>query len=221
MRVTSLLPPMLPVTRNLLIINILCFAAEKVLALKGIDLLNHLGLHMLGAESFHWHQFITYMFLHSPVGFSHIFFNMFALVMFGSLLEHVWGAKRFLFYYLFTGVGAGIIQQLVWFLSLHGSLQANPWVLELLLTVGASGAIYGILLAYGMLFPNMPMFLFFLPIPIKAKYIVIGYAIIEFFLGISSFSGDNIAHFAHLGGMLFGFILILWWRKKYGKQQYY
>jgi membrane associated rhomboid family serine protease len=159
------------------------------------------------------------MFLHAtftPQGieFSHIFFNMFAVYMFGRTVETVWGPKRFLVYYLATGIGAGIIQECVWFFSLP------PMYSEYALTVGASGAVFGILLAFGMLFPNAPLFIMLIPIPVKAKYCVMAYGLIELYAGVVHHGGDNVAHFAHLGGMLFGIILILYWKKKgqwYGK----
>ncbi|NLZ72790.1 MAG: rhomboid family intramembrane serine protease, partial [Bacteroidales bacterium] len=169
-------------------------------------------------------QLISYMFLHA--GFSHIFFNMFAAWMFGRILEQVWGAKRFLIYYLVCGIGAGIIQEIVQLIQYEFVLSSYENVnighaiipmkeyLNLMTTVGASGAVYGILLAFGMLFPNQPLFIFPLPMPIKAKYFVIGYAVIELYLGLANTQGDNVAHFAHLGGMIFGFILIKYWRKK-------
>jgi hypothetical protein len=143
------------------------------------------------------------MFTH--VEFNHLFFNMFALFMFGATLENYWGQKRYLTYYLVTGIGAGLIQILV--LLLQGVTSPIP-------TIGASGAVFGLLLAFGMLFPNTPLYLMFIPIPIKAKYMVLGYGLIELFFGVAGFRMDNVAHFAHLGGMLFGIVLILYWRKK-------
>jgi hypothetical protein len=125
---------------------------------------------------------------------------MFALFMFGSTIENYWGHKRYLIYYMVTGVGAGLIQLLVMYIT---GVNAP--------TIGASGAVFGLLLAFGMLFPNTPLYLMFIPIPIKAKYMVIGYGLIEFFFGVSQFRGDNVAHYAHLGGMLFGIVLILYW----------
>jgi membrane associated rhomboid family serine protease len=140
------------------------------------------------------------MFTH--VDFSHFFFNMFAVFMFGRTIESYWGSKRYLTYYMITGIGAGLIQLLVCYFSIPAP------------TFGASGAVFGLLLAFGMLFPNAPIFIMFIPIPIKAKYFVIVYGVLEFFLGVANRTGDNVAHFAHLGGMLFGIILILYWRKK-------
>ena len=163
--------------------------------------------------------------MHDASGFSHIFFNMFALVKFGPSLERIWGGKKFLFFYLFTGIGAGIVQQIVWYLTLTGYSEYSIFLasgyLDQFITVGASGAIFGILLAFGMTFPNVPMYIMFIPIPIKAKYMMIGYGLIELFAGIHPGAGDNVAHFAHLGGMLFGLIFILIWRRKHGKEVYY
>jgi len=167
---------------------------------------------------------ITYMFMHG--GFSHIFFNMFAVFMFGPILEQTWGPKRFLFYYILCGIGAGLIQEGVQYiqyvteLSHYAQVNIGTGVipmeeyLNMMTTVGASGAVYAILLAFGMLFPNNRLFIFPLPFPIKAKFFVIGYAAIELWSGLANSAGDNVAHFAHLGGMLFGLILILYWRKK-------
>lgn len=217
------------VTKNLLIINLLCFLGTIVARRYGIDVENMLGLHFFLASDFNLAQFFTYMFMHA--NFSHIFFNMFAVWMFGRVLEQVWGPKRFLTYYLVCGIGAGVIQELVQFIeytmvwsnyeSVNTGLDIIPMSVFLneLTTVGASGAVYGILLAFGMLFPNSQMFVFPIPAPIKAKYFVIGYAALELVLGITG--GDGVAHFAHLGGMLFGLIFIIYWRKKNGGGQIY
>lgn len=219
------------VTKNLLIINVLCFFGMLVAKRYGIDVENLLGLHFFLASDFNLSQLISYMFMHA--NFQHIFFNMFAVWMFGRVLEQVWGPKRFLTYYLICGIGAGLIQELVQYLEYAFSLSNYDSVnlgiaggiipmeeyLNMMTTVGASGAVYGILLAFGMLFPNSQMFIFPLPFPIKAKYFVIGYAVLELFLGLGG--GDGVAHFAHLGGMLFGLILIIYWRKKNGNQQFY
>ena len=219
------------VTKNLLIINVLCFFGYVVAKRYGIDLNDMFGLHFFLASDFNPAQLITYMFMHA--NFQHIFFNMFAVWMFGRTLEHVWGPKRFLFYYILCGMGAGLIQEAVQYIDYAVNLSQYDRVntgisiismdeyLNLITTVGASGAVYAILLAFGMLFPNSPLFIFPLPMPIKAKYFVIGYAVLELLLGISG--GDGVAHFAHLGGMLFGVILIIYWRKKNGggQQIYY
>ena len=230
-----------PITKNLLIINVLMFFGTIVADSYGIDLARYLGLHFVLSDHFNLAQLFTYMFMHG--GFTHLFFNMFALWMFGRILEQVWGPKRFLTYYIVCGVGAGIIQELVvgiqYYLATSGMpaeavdivlreganalMQGKNYVngemasLNFIvngLTVGASGAIYGILLGFGLLFPNEKMFVFPLPFPIPAKYFVIGYAVIELLLGIANNPTDNVAHFAHLGGMIFGYILIMYWRNQ-------
>lgn len=204
------------VVKNLLIINVLFFlatmAAEVVLR---IDLKDYLGLHYIGASDFQPYQLVTYMFMHGDFG--HLFFNMFALWMFGNTLENIWGPNRFLLFYFACGIGAGLVQELVQYIQYATTLQGYANVipmsqyLNLLTTVGASGAVYGILLAFGMMFPNSTLYIYF-AIPIKAKWFVLLYGIIELFAGFSAV--DNVAHFAHLGGMLFGLILILYWKKK-------
>lgn len=216
------------VTKNLLIINVLCFFGTIVAKRYGIDVEALLGLHFFLADTFNPAQLITYMFMHA--NFQHIFFNMFAVWMFGRVLEQVWGPRRFLFYYILCGIGAALIQEGVYYMEYvtdwsnytivdYGGGIVAPMqdFLNKLNTVGASGAVYAILLAFGMLFPNSQMFIFPIPFPVKAKYFVIGYAVLEIVLGISG--SDGIAHFAHLGGMLFGFILIIYWRKKNGGGQ--
>ena len=217
------------VTKNLLIINVLCFFGAVVGEKYGFDLNGICGLHFFMASDFKLWQLITYMFMHANL--EHIFFNMFAVWMFGRTLEHVWGGKRFLIYYMVCGIGAGLIQELVQYGEYVMVLQDYQQVdtgfgiipmsdyLNMMNTVGASGAVYGILLAFGMLFPNSQMFVFPIPFPIKAKYFVIGYAVIELLLGMSR-AGDGIAHFSHLGGMLFGLLLILYWKKNNGQFYY-
>ena len=203
-----------PVVKNLLILNVLFFLADISLQTRGIDLTQWLGLHYITAQDFYPWQFITYMFMHG--NFSHLFFNMFALWMFGYALENYWGSKRFLVYYLITGVGAALIQTGVLALEIRGMTQGLPpfaaqHYINQIVTVGASGAVYGILLAFGMCFPNVRIFLYFF-FPIKAKWFVIIYGVIELFAGIGG-TADGVAHFAHLGGMIFGLLLILYWRK--------
>lgn len=209
------------ITKNLLIVNVVVFLATYLFRNMGVDLNNVLGLHFFLAPDFHIYQLFTYMFAHG--GFSHIFFNMFALWMFGCIVERTWGPKKFLTYYIVCGVGAGLFQELAQFAQFyliaseqlpHFTLaqtmkvaNANVWT-----TVGASGAVYGILLAFGMLYPEERIFIFPLPVPIKAKWFVIGYAAIELFMAYSS-TGDGVAHLAHLGGMVFGFFLIHYWRR--------
>lgn len=266
----TLLPP---IVKNLLIINGLFFLATIALGNSfGIDLYRILGLHFPGAQNFAPYQFISYMFMHG--GFTHLFFNMFALWMFGNVLENVWGPKRFLVYYLITGLGAALIHYAILYWQMlptlravnavladpdHESIRAfieseyfkivsheinnnfrvflrdynslintapnqaivtavnflNQYRIDFLnapVVVGASGAVFGILLAFGMLFPNSLIYLFF-AIPIKAKYFVMIYGALELYFGISR-PGSNVAHFAHLGGMIFGFLLIRYWKSK-------
>ena len=213
------------VTKNLLAINALMFLATWVAETKGVDLKSILGLHLFLAEDFKAWQIVSYMFMHGD--FTHLFFNMFALFMFGRVLEQVWGAKRFLIFYMAAGIGAGLVQELVQYiyfqtsLSMYEGVSLAPGVvipmaqyLNLWTTVGASGAIYGILMAFAMTFPNERMFVIPIPFPIKAKYFVLIFGAIELLSGLSPRMGDNVAHFAHLGGMVFGLLLILYWRKK-------
>lgn len=214
----SILPP---VVKNLLIINVIGFLAKNVMYKFGVDLNELLGLHFYKASDFRLYQLISYMFMHGD--FSHILFNMFALWMFGNTLENVWGSKRFLIYYLICGVGAGLVQELVQFvgyettLAMYDSVKLGSTMmsmaeyLNLMTTVGASGAVYGLLLAFGMLFPNSMIYVYF-AIPIKAKWFVVIYGVIELVAGFTS--SGNIAHFAHLGGMLFGWLVIRYWKKK-------
>lgn len=210
------------VVKNLLIINAIMFLADIVLVRFGINLSDILGLHFFKASGFYPFQLLTYMFMHG--NFTHLFFNMFALWMFGNTLENIWGPKRFLLYYVLCGLGAGLLQEGVQYIeyitrlshyqsvNMGGTIVPMAQYLNLMTTVGASGAIYGLLLAFGMMFPNSMIYLYFF-VPIKAKWFVIGYAVIELLSGVFS-SGDQVAHFAHLGGMLVGLIIILIWKKK-------
>ena len=215
------------VTKNLLIVNVVAFLVCYLFGkdASGNFMLNDiLGLHFFMASDFHVYQLITYMFMHG--GFEHIIFNMFALWMFGCVVERVWGAKKFLFYYIACGVGAGLFQEAAQYVSyLYNDFSAYQFIvdangarlpmgdyLNLWTTVGASGAIYAILLAFGMLYPEERIFIFPLPVPIKAKWFVVGYAAIELFMAFST-TGDGVAHLAHLGGMVFGFFLIRYWRR--------
>jgi len=186
-----------PVIKNLLIINLLAFLA---MLLADSQLLRWFALWPLRADFFLIHQIITYSFLHG--GLSHIFFNMFALWMFGMQLENTWGSRRFLIYYFSCVVGAALVQLIATFLT----NQVYP-------TVGASGGVFGILLAFGMMFPDREIMLLFPPIPIKAKYFVIGYGVIELFFATSGLQ-PGVANLAHLGGMVSGIFLILYWRGK-------
>jgi len=258
----SLLPA---VVKNLLIINGLMFLAQFVAEKAfGVRLEDMLGLHYPASMDFRPWQFITYMFLHGDL--MHVFFNMFALWMFGYLLENIWGPKRFLVFYFVTGIGAALVQCLVMYIGIRPDLLLinqlinNPEPISVLnafkgaqiplgirdaldklmvvpddkqsmimvknflvevkqsiidgipVVIGASGAVFGILLAFGMLFPNTVIYLYFF-FPVKAKYFVIGYGLLELYFGVSG-TQSNVAHFAHLGGMVFGFFLILYWKKR-------
>jgi len=226
-----------PVTKNLIIINVVMLVASMLFArMFRLNLNGVLGMFYFQSPFFQPWQIVTHMFMHGGPG--HIFFNMYALWIFGKTLESVWGSKRFLIYYLATGLGAAFFHQLVNYIQFAPDIAAlksaysvthishtlfneinqpgNPFyqiARDLRTpTVGASGAVYGVLLAFGMLFPNTPLYIMFIPIPIKAKWLVIGFGALELFLGITN-SGGNIAHFAHLGGMIFGFFLIRYWNK--------
>jgi len=203
------------VTKNIIIINTIIWLAQFVLLRRGgLDLTRLFGLHFPASDNFQLYQLVTYMFLHDPNSLSHVFFNMFAVFMFGRTLEHVWGPKRFITYYLVTGIGAGLIQILVIYLRASAVLPPEMFSMINSVTVGASGAVFGILLAFGMLFPNAQLFIIPFPFPIKAKWFVIGYGILELIFGVANRTGDNVAHFAHLGGMLFGVFMIIYWRRK-------
>jgi membrane associated rhomboid family serine protease len=257
------------VVKNLLILNGLFFIATYLFEIRGIDLTDILGLHNFSSEKFRPYQFVTYMFMHGNIW--HIVLNMFPLWMFGSTIENLWGPKKFLLYYIITGLGAAIVylgylafqnlqitdayqhflthptpeeyisliknhfagfyempsnfeqinnfaQQ--WSGSINDPGYLNHAVKDIdqlfklkndIPMVGASGAVFGLLLAYGMTFPNSLLYVYF-AIPIKAKYFVIIYGLIELFSGVANVSGDNVAHFAHLGGLFFGFLLIMFWR---------
>lgn len=216
------------VTRNLIFINLIVWLAQLVLPKSlGFDITDWGALHFYYGSAAHFYQYISYMFLHSTDSLMHILNNMFMLWMFGSVIERYWGPKRFLIYYLITGITAALTQQIVWAIDLSsvtsgvyqfvnlGNNQIIPVAefLNMPTTVGASGAVFGLLLAYGMLFPNTEMYYLFLPIPIKAKYIVLLFGAYELFSGVHA-TGSNVAHFAHLGGMIGGIILILLWRRK-------
>ena len=191
-----------PVIKSLLLLNVAAFILDAVFPnFVGTRLSDFLGLYYFGHPSFHLFQLFTYMFMHE--GFTHLFFNMFALWMFGRIMEQVWGGTRFAVYYIICGIGAAIVQELGQAFGL-----INPYAM----TIGASGAVYGILLAFGMTFPNERLFIIPFPVPIKAKWFVCIYAAIEIFEGMSM--SDGVAHFAHLGGMLFGLMLILYWQEK-------
>ena len=228
------------VVKNLLIINGLFFLSTWALQNQGIDLTNLFALHQFQSPDFKPHQLVTHMFMHGD--FSHLLVNMIALYFFGKTLENMWGGKRFLIYYMITGFGAaliymGYIQFQIYEIAnefpeyLEAAKNGNyvgrrelgkfiphiqSWnIYHLVHTpmVGASGAVFGLLLAFGMLFPNTQLVLLFPPIPIKAKYLVIGYGALELLLGMQNNPADNVAHFAHLGGMIFGFIVLKIWKR--------
>lgn len=225
-----------PVIKNLLIINVLMFAATYVLQLRDIDMEQMFGLHFFLADNFRPWQLVTYMFMHGSL--MHILFNMFALWMFGRVIEHTMGMKRFLIFYFVCGIGAGICQevgQYIHYINLDVFPALDPITQKMADAVmvhttrgdmvfalsdyinswgcvGASGCIYGILLAFAMYFPNERMFIIPIPFPIKAKYFVLGYAVIEV-MDVVTQAQDGIGHLAHLGGMLFALILILIWRR--------
>lgn len=229
-----------PVTKNLLIINILIWAVMAFVPALDRSLLRYCALYYFESPGFGAWQLITYMFLHS--GFSHLFFNMFALLMFGGIIEWTLGSKRFLVYYLSCGIGAAFVQLGIYALMLipyhdmfsaadysmivdqgframqNGQIFTDPTMAHIASlvnapVVGASGAIYGVLLAFGMLYPNREIYLMFIPVPIKAKWMIVGYFVLELAMGIGS-ANDGVAHFAHLGGMIFGFMLLWYWKKK-------
>lgn len=219
-----------PVVKNLLIINVIFYIATLMFTQQ---MLVWFSVFYFDSPLFKIWQPITYMFMHSHQTFAHIFFNMFALFMFGSTLEQRMGSKRFLNFYLITGLGALALQFVVQALEVYsvtGSItggmnaQLSPDQIDLIREiytvpmVGASGAIFGLLIAFGMLFPNTELFILFIPVPVKAKYIIPVYILLELFLGVADFSGDSVAHFAHLGGALFGFILVkVWGLKRSGR----
>jgi membrane associated rhomboid family serine protease len=229
-----------PVVKNLILLNVLLWLVDLVAQnVFGIQLTMLLGLYFPKSDQFMPLQIVTHMFMHG--GFWHLFFNMYALYMFGMILENVWGPKRFFIYYIVCGLGAAFVHETVILFQYEKLLNViSPDQLQLVLnegtayfrdgkvftdetmqslqillntpTVGASGAIFGVLLAFGVLFPNTELMLIFPPIPIKAKYFVLAYGAIELYLAFSQ-PGSNIAHAAHLGGMLFGYLLIRYWRK--------
>ena len=237
----NLLANMSPAVKNILILNVIFFFAQWALP----QIMPSLMLFPFSSENFEPWQLATHFFMHGGIG--HLFFNMFALVIFGSNLERVWGPKRFLIYYIACAFGAAIIHMLVNYLRIKGiEAQLSPAEinqvynegLDLLNTgynyqgiggelnsllnspmLGASGAVFGLLAAFGYLFPNTELMLLFPPIPIKAKFFVIGYAILELYLGFSNNPTDNVAHFAHLGGALVGIIIVIIWQRN--KNQFF
>ncbi len=216
-RGNSFLGSIPPVVKNILMINVVMYL---ITIITGNFMYEHFALFYFKSPFFKPFQLVTHMFMHG--GFTHILFNMYTLFIFGSVLERIWGGQKFLLYYFVTGLGAALLHLGVMYLQLQGYIaqvnagniyaQANIQALLTTPTVGASGAIYGLLLAYGMLFPNNVMQLIFPPVALKAKWFVLIFGALELMLGLSG-RGGNVAHFAHLGGMIFGFFLILYWKK--------
>ena len=213
----SILGSMPPVVKNLIMINVLMYL---ITAITGNFMYENFALFYFKSPFFKPYQLVTHMFMHG--GFTHILFNMYTLYIFGCVLERVWGSQKFLFYYFVTGIGAALLHMGVMYLQLRGYIAdfnagdmfAQSSIQSILVTptVGASGAIYGLLLAYGMLFPDNIMQLIFPPVALKAKWFVIIFGALELLLGLSGRGGD-VAHFAHLGGMIFGWFLIMYWKK--------
>jgi len=227
-----------PMTKHLIIINVVVWLAMQIPSI-GMPLQRYGALHYFTNPDFNVAQLFTYMFIHA--NFMHLFFNMFALWMFGMIIERRFGSQKFLIYYISCGLGAGLIQlgvfaimvghyeayltpELIAYVKQGQYLPSEPATLrlaELIYTpiVGASGAIYGVLLAFGMLYPNQRIYLYFVA-PVKAKWVVIGYAVIELVQTLNNNAADNVAHVAHLGGMLVGVLIILWWRKNGALNRY-
>ena len=236
-----------PVTKNILILNILFYITTLVLAGKGIDLIQLLGAHYVNSPLFEPYQIVTYFFMHSK-DFFHILFNMLMLVMFGAHLERIWGPKRFFIFYIASAIGAfalyniiGVYQiiqlkeqltQLGYDISSINQIIANNELTQIPLLhpddtnilseylsksiipmVGASGAIYGIMAGFAYLFPNTELMLLFPPIPVKAKWLISVYFVIELYSSFQNYQGDNVAHLAHVGGGITGFILVFIWNK--------
>ncbi|MFI5153476.1 MAG: rhomboid family intramembrane serine protease [Chitinophagales bacterium] len=214
-----------PVIKNLIIINVLVFLAQQAFARNpNFSIENYFALHDLHSAFFRPHQLVTYMFLHG--GWDHIFFNMFALWMFGAILENFWGSKRFLLFYIACGIGSGLLHLLVLYqemrpiaeqlshapIALQQEVMYDPNFALNGATLGASGAVFGCLAAFGYLFPNSLIYLYFF-VPIKAKWFVLIYAGMELFLGVRNSAGDNVAHWAHLGGALVGILFVLYWKR--------
>jgi membrane associated rhomboid family serine protease len=215
-----------PVIKNLVILNALVFFAQSIFQSRwpnGIE--NLFALHDVRSELFKPHQLVTHMFLHGSI--THLLFNMLALWMFGSILENLWGPKRFLIFYILSGLGAAFLHLGVLYIELADTFRQlhamgpdmvntreyyEIWVQANQSTIGASGAVFGCLAAFGYLFPNSMIYVYFF-LPVKAKWFVIIYAGMELFLGVNNSAGDNVAHWAHLGGALVGFLLVLYWNK--------
>ena len=217
-----------PIVLNLIIINVLVYFAQMVFG--GNEPLNKVNdlfaLHHYKSSVFRPYQLVTHMFMHG--GLFHLLFNMLALWMFGTVLERVWGPKRFLTFFLICGIGAGLAQMGNYMYDFRqfdsGAYSFNPEEYEIMMragaTVGASGAIMGVVAAFGYLFPNTQLFIMPIPFPVKAKWAILGIIALDVFGGITRAANDNIAHFAHVGGALIGFLIVLYWNKT-KKQTFY
>ena len=195
-----------PIVKHFIIINVIMFALTL---LAENFMLEKFALFYFNSPFFKPYQLISYIFMHG--GFMHILFNMYSLYIFGSVPESVWGGKKFFIYYMVTGIGAALFHLFITYLRIESGV-LDPYLASIIPMVGASGAIYGLLLAYGVLFPNNVLTLFFPPVSLKAKYMVFVFGGLEFLLGLGG-SGDGVAHFAHLGGMLFGFVILMIWKR--------
>lgn len=216
-----------PIIKNIIIINLLVFLAQQTLGARiEQEILNRFALHDVSSYFFGPHQLITYLFLHGS--WPHVLMNMFVLWMFGSILEDYWGPKRFLTFYIVCGIGAAVAQLAVQHMDmadtwrmiheapmteeLKEALQ-DPYKVINQPTLGASGAVFGCMAAFGYLFPNNELLIIPIPFPIKAKWLVLGYAAIELFAGLEPSQSDNVAHWAHLGGGLIGLLLVIYWNR--------
>ena len=219
-----------PVCKNLLIINVIAFLATYVFRMRGIDLSDIFGLHFFASDNHYFWQYITYAFFHDY--FSHLFFNLFAVWMFGYTLENIWGQKRFIIFCLVSCLGAALAQQITYYFMYsdlvngvysgvnigNGITISTSEFLNNLNTIGASGVVFGLLAAFGAMFPNSTIYLYFF-IPLKTKWFVIGYIVLELLNGISTTS-DGVAHFAHLGGAVAGLILLWFWKRQRDEYRY-
>ncbi len=218
-----------PIVLNLIIINALVFFAQGAFGgLSDLNKVNDLfALHHYKSEMFRPYQLVTHMFMHGS--FFHLLFNMLGLWMFGNVLEKVWGSKRFLTFFLICGIAAGAAQMINYAVDFYqidnalldaSTMAQYQEAMRLNCTIGASGAVMGILAAYGYLFPNTQLFIMPIPFPIKAKWAITGIIALDVFGGISKAANDNVAHFAHVGGALIGLLIVLYWNKK-NKQTFY
>ena len=224
-----------PVIKNLLIANVLVWFAQITFGnSSAFSMEDIFALHDIHSPLFRPHQLVTHLFLHDPSNFLHLFFNMFALWMFGSILENLWGPKRFLIFYVLSGLGSAALHlSIIYYQNAHIIEAFNSWDPDTQLrnidalharineaTLGASGAVFGCLAAFGYLFPNTEMLILPIPFPIKAKWLVLGYAGMELYLGIKNSAGDNVAHWAHLGGAVVGLLLVIYWNRNNRRQFY-